>query len=137
MLLIWSFSLLTFFSLGICRATLSTSTFKFIMYGVAYLIVSFWDSYSTMYPNNNETLETVRLFVTSAVDAIIYFSIFQNLMNTMDELVEKKQQAKLDIFTKLRNLLVLSVVIATVTLLAFSYIVLKDVSHTMWKYQWL
>lgn len=107
------------------------------MYGVAYLIVSFWDSYSTMYPNNNETLETVRLFVTSAVDAIIYFSIFQNLMNTMDELVEKKQQAKLEIFTKLRNLLVLSVVIATVTLLAFSYIVLKDVSHTMWKYQWL
>lgn len=90
-----------------------------------------------MYPSQNENLETVRLFVTSAVDAVIYFAIFQSLMNTMDELLEKKQVAKLEIFTKLRNLLVLSVVIATVTLIVFSYIVLKDISHSMWKYQWL
>ena len=49
------------------------------------------------------------------MDAFIYFWIFQSLMDTMDELTEKKQQAKLDIFTKLRNLLVVSVVVATST----------------------
>ena len=68
------------------------------------------------------------------MDAFIYFWIFQSLM---DELTEKKQQAKLDIFTKLRNLLVVSVVVATSTLIVFSYIILSDNAHATWKFQWL
>lgn len=71
------------------------------------------------------------------MDAFIYFWIFQSLMDTMDELTEKKQQAKLDIFTKLRNLLVVSVVVATSTLIVFSYIILSDNAHATWKFQWL
>ena len=101
------------------------------------MITSFWDGYSIMYPPQTDKLESVRLVVTSAVDAVIYFAIFQNLMNTMDELTEKRQDAKLEIFTKLRNLLLVSVVISTVTLLLFSYIVLKDLSHSLWRYQWI
>ena len=58
-------------------------------------------------------------------------------MNTMDELIEKKQEAKLTIFTKLRNLLIVSVIIATTTLILFSIIVLRDDHHQMWKFQWL
>lgn len=71
------------------------------------------------------------------MDAFIYFWIFQSLMDTMDELTEKKQQAKLDIFTKLRNLLVASVVVATSTLIVFSYIILSDKAYATWKFQWL
>ena len=82
-------------------------------------------------------MDTIRLFITSTVDAIIYFAIFQSLMNTMDELIEKKQEAKLSIYTKLRNLLIVSVIIATTTLILFSIIVLRDDHHQMWKFQWL
>ena len=58
-------------------------------------------------------------------------------MDTMDELTEKKQMAKLDIFTRLRNLLVVSVILATLTLILFSYIVVNDYAHHIWRYQWL
>ena len=58
-------------------------------------------------------------------------------MDTMDELTEKKQMAKLDIFTRLRNLLVASVILATLTLILFSYIVVNDYAHHIWRYQWL
>ena len=71
------------------------------------------------------------------MDAMVYFWIFQSLMDTMDELTEKKQEAKLAIFTKLRKLLVVSVVVATSTLIVFSYIIIRDYSQNIWKYQWL
>ena len=45
--------------------------------------------------------------------------------------------AKLEIFSKLRTLLVVSVVLATTTLIGFSYIVVYDYARTVWKYQWL
>ena len=75
--------------------------------------------------------------MSGRMDALVYFWIFQSLMDTMDELTEKKQAAKLDIFTRLRNLLVVSVVMATFTLILFSYIVVSDYAHYMWRYQWL
>lgn len=71
------------------------------------------------------------------MDALAYFWIFQSLMDTVEELTEKKQIVKLEIFTKLRNLLIASVVLATVALIGFSYIVVYDYAHTVWKYQWL
>ena len=74
--------------------------------------------------------------VMISMDALVYFWIFQSLMDTMDELMEKKQVAKLEVFTQLRNLLV-SVILATLTLICFSYIVVYDYTHTVWKYQWL
>lgn len=71
------------------------------------------------------------------MDALVYFWIFQSLMDTMDELTDKKQDAKLAIFTKLRNLLIVSVVVATTTLIIFSYIIVTDYSRNVWKIQWL
>ena len=75
--------------------------------------------------------------VMISMDALVYFWIFQSLMDTMDELMEKKQVAKLEVFTQLRNLLVVSVILATLTLICFSYIVVSDYTHTVWQYQWL
>ena len=42
-----------------------------------------------------------------------------------------------EIYKKLRLLFIVSVILATVTLVGFSYIVLNDLSSHMWKYQWL
>lgn len=130
-----------------CRAALGTETCKFVCFGVCYFLVSFWDAFCTTYPTTNKTMEIIRLFVTSGwarraaltrrLDALAYFWIFQSLMDTMEELAEKKQVAKLEIFSKLRTLLVVSVVLATATLIGFSYIVVYDYARTVWKYQWL
>ena len=58
-------------------------------------------------------------------------------MDTMDALREQKQEMKLAIYTKLRNLFIISVLVATVTLVGFSYVVLNDLAGKVWKYQWL
>ena len=129
-------TLLVCMGLGVCRTTLGNSTCKFIVFAVSYFIVSFWDAYSNMYPSTSSGVEFCRLLVTSGMDALVYFWIFQSLMDTMDELTEKKQMAKLDIFTRLRNLLVASVILATLTLILFSYIVVNDYAHHIWRYQW-
>lgn len=75
--------------------------------------------------------------VRRSIDAIVYFWIFVSLMDTMDMLREQKQEMKLAIFTRLRNLFIVSVLIATVTLVGFSYVVLNDLAGKVWKYQWL
>ena len=72
-----------------------------------------------------------------SIDAIVYFWIFISLMDTMDALREQKQEMKLAIYTKLRNLFIISVLVATVTLVGFSYVVLNDLAGMVWKYQWL
>lgn len=72
-----------------------------------------------------------------SMDAMVYFWVFQSLMNTMEELKHNQQNAKLAVFTRLYSLLLASVVISTLTLVAFSYIVSHEESGTMWKYQWL
>lgn len=51
--------------LGVCKASLGDEACKFIFFGVAYFIVSLWDSYCGMYPSNQTTVEMIRLFVTS------------------------------------------------------------------------
>ena len=72
-----------------------------------------------------------------SIDAIVYFWIFISLMDTMDALREQKQEMKLAIYTKLRNLFIISVLVATVTLVGFSDVVLNDLAGKVWKYQWL
>ena len=58
-------------------------------------------------------------------------------MNTMETLAERKQEMKLAIYKKLRALFIVSIMLATITLVGFSYIVLNDLSAQIWKYQWL
>ena len=68
---------------------------------------------------------------------MVYFWVFQSLMNTMEELKQNQQNAKLAVFTRHYTLLLASVVVSTLTLVAFSYFVSHEESGTMWKYQWL
>ncbi|KAK8796992.1 hypothetical protein WA588_001117 [Blastocystis sp. NMH] len=124
--------------LGVTKATLDDTliTCEFIVFGIVYYVITFGDSYLTVYPTSNHVVEVVRFALTSSIDAIVYFWIFVSLMDTMDTLVEKKQERKLQIYKKLRLLFIVSVILATVTLVGFSYIVLNDLSSHMWKYQW-
>lgn len=71
------------------------------------------------------------------IDAIAYFWIFVSLMDTMEVLAERKQEKKLEIFTRLRNLLIVAVVLATLTLIGFSSVVIFDLSAKIWRFQWL
>ena len=71
------------------------------------------------------------------IDAVAYLWIFISLLDTMELLQDRKQDVKLGIYVRLRNLFIISVCAATVTLCGFSYIVLNDVSARIWKYQWL
>ena len=75
--------------------------------------------------------------IINRIDAIAYFWIFISLLDTMELLQDRKQDVKLGIYVRLRNLFIVSVCAATVNLCGFSYIVLNDVSARIWKYQWL
>lgn len=125
--------------LGVTKQNLDDTliTFKFVVFGVVYYLITFCDSYLTVYPTTNPTIEVARFVLTSSIDAIAYFWIFVSLMDTMEVLAERKQEKKLEIFTRLRNLLIVAVVLATLTLIGFSSVVIFDLSAKIWKYQWL
>lgn len=58
-------------------------------------------------------------------------------MNTMDDLRQNKQHAKLAVFIRLYALLLISVVVSTATLILFSYLINNPDIKDLWKYQWL
>ena len=69
--------------------------------------------------------------------ALVYFWVFSSLMRTIDDLRQNKQNAKLAVFRRLYLLLMASVVVSTLTLVLFSYVVKYAGSLPIWKYQWL
>ena len=71
------------------------------------------------------------------MDALVYFWVFSSLMRTIDDLQQNKQNAKLAVFRRLYLLLMASVVVSTLTLVLFSYLVKHAGSLPKWKYQWL
>ena len=81
-------------------------------------------------------MDYFRVIPASINDAIIYFWILQSLVNTIEELSEKQQTSKLKIFIRLRNVIVLVVVLATAYNLVFSYLIVYKVLDSIWKYQW-
>lgn len=56
------------FSLGVTKANLDDSmiTFKLILFGACYYIISFGDSYLAIYPISGKFVEYARLFLTSS-----------------------------------------------------------------------
>ena len=125
--------------LGVTRSTLDDSlvSLKLVVVAVAYYLVSFGDAYLNIYSSQEPLVETLRFVFTSLIDAIFYFWIFVSLMGTMDELSERKQEKKLELFVRLRNLMITAVLVATVTLLCFAQVVIFDLSAKMWRLQWL
>lgn len=71
------------------------------------------------------------------MDALVYFWVFSSLMRTIDDLQQNKQNAKLAVFRRLYLLLMASVIVSTLTLVLFSYLVKHADNLPIWKYQWL
>ena len=56
------------YSLGVTKANLDDRmiTYKLILFGAAYYVISFADSYLTIYPMSGKFIEYARLFLTSS-----------------------------------------------------------------------
>ena len=55
-------------SLGVTKANLDDSliTVKFLLFGIAYYLITFADSYLAIYPTTNKVVEGVRFVLTSS-----------------------------------------------------------------------
>ena len=121
--------------LGVSSPTLGVTIFKLLVLGGVYFVITFWDTYCTVY-SVEVNVSYVRLTLTTLVDTIIYFLIFQALVNTMEELTDKNQSAKLSIFKKFRNIIIAAVIVSTITILSFTYIAVENRTEKIWTYQW-
>ena len=72
----------------------------------------------------------------SIVDSVIYFWILQALLETIQELEDKKQSSKLEVFSHLRNMIIVIVIVSTLYNVVLSYLISHDYLEKYWKYQW-
>lgn len=54
----------------------------------------------------------------------------------INSLEDQKQTSKLNVFLKLRNIIVAVVVLSTIYNIGFSYMVATKLIESQWKYQW-
>ena len=103
--------------------------------GVIYFVFSFWDAVSSTFATSSD-LKLWRIIPTSLVDSVFYFWILQSLLDTINSLEDQKQTSKLNVFLKLRNIIVAVVVLSTIYNIGFSYMVATKLIESQWKYQW-
>ena len=121
--------------LGVSKASLGGTMWKIVVMGVVYFAFSLWDSIATTYSTSSE-INYYRIIPASILDSFVYFWILQSLLDTIQELEERKQTGKLDVFISLRNMIIVAVIISTVYNVVFSYLILVKKIDLMWKYQW-
>ena len=121
--------------LGVSKASLAGSFWKIIVMGVVYFGFSLWDSISTTFATASQ-VSLYRIIPASLLDSLIYFWILQSLLDTIQELEDKKQTGKLDVFISLRNMIIVAVIISTLYNIVFSYLILQKKVEDLWKYQW-
>lgn len=108
---------------------------KIAIAAIGYFVFSLWDSLSSIF-STSSSQSSLYLIPSALIDSFIYFSILQSLMKTIEDLKEKKQTSKLEIFLKLRNMIVIMVVFSAIYNGLFSYLIAKKALDSFWKYQW-
>lgn len=121
--------------LGVSKASLAGSFWKIIVMGIVYFGFSLWDSIATTFATKSQ-VSLYRIIPASLLDSLIYFWILQSLLDTIQELEDKKQTGKLDVFISLRNMIIVAVIISTLYNIVFSYLILQKKVEDLWKYQW-
>ena len=121
--------------LGVSKASLAGSFWKIIAMGIVYFGFSLWDSIATTFATASQ-VSLYRIIPASLLDSLIYFWILQSLLDTIQELEEKKQTGKLDVFISLRNMIIVAVIISTLYNIVFSYLIVEKKVEDLWKYQW-
>lgn len=133
-------------SLGVSRNQLGSYLWRVIAMGVIFFVVTLWDSLSSslISPVSISFFHIIPssmwghpLGITISVDSLFYFWILQSLMDTVQELEEKRQTSKLEVFRQLRNVVWSSAFFAVLYNVLFSYVLLEKVIERFWKYQWL
>lgn len=100
-----------------------------------YFFFSLWDSYVTTFSSSVE-VDLHRVVPAALVDSLVYFWILQSLISTIEDLSDKKQSSKVAVFIRLRNVIVVVVVLATAYNIGFSYLIIENVLESLWKLQW-
>ena len=108
---------------------------KIILMGAVYFCFSLWDSIATTFATVTQ-VNLWRIIPASALDSLIYFWILQSLLDTIQDLQDKKQEGKLSVFNSLRNMIIVAVILSTVYNVAFSYLIMEKKVDSLWKYQW-
>lgn len=108
---------------------------KIAVVAVGYFAFSLWDSLSSTF-STSSSQSSLFLVPSALIDSLIYFSILQSLMKTIEDLKEKKQTSKLEIFLRLRNMIIVMVVLSAIYNGIFSYLIAKKALDSFWKYQW-
>lgn len=121
--------------LGVTCSSLGNSIWKIVGIGCVYFVLSLWDSLVSAF-STSTSVNLLHVIPASLMDSVIYFWILQSLLDTIEALEEKKQTSKLHIFIKLRNMIIVIVVFATLYNIFFSYIIIKKALDFFWKYQW-
>ena len=129
-------TLLVCMGLGVSRASISDVTLKMVLFSIVYFGVNLFDSLLSLQQSISPEVNNLRVYITAGLDALVYFWVFHSLMNTMDDLRQNKQHAKLAVFIRLYALLLISVVVSTATLILFSYLINNPDIKDLWKYQW-
>lgn len=121
--------------LGVSRASLGKTNIRVVLMGVVYFVFSFWDAVSSTFATSSD-VKLWRIIPTSLIDSVFYFWILQSLLDTINNLEDQKQTSKLEVFLKLRNVIVVVVVLSTIYNIGFSYLVATKLLESQWKYQW-
>ena len=133
-------------SLGVSKNQLDSYLWRVIAMGVIFFVVTLWDSLSSslISPVSISFFHIIPssmwehlLSITISVDSLFYFWILQSLMDTVQELEEKRQTSKLEVFRQLRIVVWSSAFFAVLYNVLFSYVLLEKVIERFWKYQWL
>ena len=132
--------------MGISKPSIGNTVYKIYLLAIVFFVLSFWESYaSTFSPNYDISYWRVipaSMYVVkgirslSSVDAIWYFWIVVSLLDTLQELEDKKQTAKLSIFLKFRNLIIVALIVSSIYTIIFGYLFIDESIAIDWKYQW-
>ena len=88
------------------------------------------------FDSTDSKVNLYRIIPASLLDSFIYFWILQSLLDTIQELEDKKQTGKLDVFISLRNIIIVAVIVSTLYNVLFSYLIMFKKIDSLWKYQW-
>ena len=120
---------------GVSRASLGKATWRILAVCAVYFGFTLWDSIATTF-STSTAINYYRVIPASIVDSVIYFWILQALLETIQELEDKKQSSKLEVFSHLRNMIIVIVIVSTLYNVVLSYLISHDYLEKYWKYQW-
>ena len=126
--------------LGVSIASLGSSFWVVLSISACYfvnaLLSEYYNSYSFIL-YENQTLTNPFSMSSIVIDIVFFFYIIKSLFATIDELRDKNQTSKLAIFITLRNILIISIILATVYNTLFTYVIVEHLLDSMWKLQWM